>query len=111
MSEGMQTIGEYNFQLGLALIPGIEELSGLGLALNEERAFAGVLKQIAQGTTKGRVFENYGGQLPAKAYGYYKEYTVPLAGKTGRGAARLIKGDGGELFYTLDHYTTLFRFK
>jgi len=90
----------------LAFLPG---LKGLGLLAKEESAIAGVLKQIASGTTKGRVFENFGSGLPAQAAGYYREYTVPLAGQVGRGAARLVVGAAGEIFYTADHYGTFTR--
>jgi len=70
---------------------------------------AGVLKQIAQGTTKGKIFENIGGRLPLKALGLYREYTVPLGGQVGRGAARLVRGAAGEIYYVADHYATFLR--
>jgi RHS repeat-associated protein len=81
-----------------------------GAAANK-RAIGGVLKQIAQGTTKGKVFGNFGGDLPTKAAGYYREYTVSGAGQVGRGAARLVTGAGGEVYYTADHYVTFVRLK
>jgi RHS repeat-associated protein len=97
--------------IGLALIPGLPELKGLGLALNEEKAIGGVLKQIADGTTKGKDFLNTAGKLPVKAVGYYREFTVPLTGQSGRGAARLVTGLAGEVYYTADHYLTFTRIK
>jgi RHS repeat-associated protein len=97
--------------LALSLIPGLKGLKLLGLGLKEERAIAGVLKQIADGTTKGKEFLNAAGQLPAKAAGYYREFTVPVAGQAGRGAARLVTGAGGEVYYTADHYTTFTKIK
>jgi RHS repeat-associated protein len=92
---------------------GVGALKNLGLLANEEKAVAGVLKQIAQGLTKGKEFENYaslasGGVKPlaTQAAGYYREFTVPLAGQFGRGAARIVAGAGGEVYLTLDHYVT-----
>jgi RHS repeat-associated protein len=95
----------------LGLVPGLRQLKALGLAVREERAIAGVLKQIAAGTTKGQEFYNFTGRLPAKGAGYYREFTVPLAGQAGRGASRVITGAGGEIYYTADHYTTFTRIK
>jgi RHS repeat-associated protein len=95
----------------LALIPGLGDLKALGIAAHEEKAIGGVLKQIADGTTKGQEFLNNTGNLPAKAAGYYREFTVPLAGQSGRGAARIVTGAGGEVFYTADHYLTFTRLK
>jgi ribonuclease T1 len=63
------------------------------------------------GTTKGKEFLNSAAQLPAKAAGYYREFTVPVAGQAGRGAARLVTGAGGEIYYTADHYVTFTRIK
>jgi ribonuclease T1 len=100
--------GSCGANMAMALLP---ELKGIGLLAKEETAIAGVLKQIAQGTTKGKVFENFAGSLPAQASGYYREYTVPLAGQVGRGAARLVTGVGGEIYYTADHYATFTRIK
>jgi uncharacterized protein RhaS with RHS repeats len=95
----------------LALIPGLGDLKALGIAAHEEKAIGGVLKQIADGTTKGKEFLNATGNLPAKAAGYYREFTVPLAGQSGRGAARIVTGAGGEVYYTADHYLTFTRIK
>ena len=95
----------------LALIPGLGDLKALGIAAHEEKAIGGVLKQIADGTTKGQEFLNNTGNLPAKAAGYYREFTVPLAGQSGRGAARIVTGAGGEVYYTADHYLTFTRIK
>jgi len=78
-------------------------------AASARQSIAGVVRQIAQGTTKGKVFRNFEGQLPAKAAGYYREYTVPLAGQVGRGASRLVRGAAGEIYYTADHYATFLR--
>jgi len=45
------------------------------------------------------------------AAGYYRRYTVPLAGELGRGIARLVKGAAGEIYYTPDKYKTFIRIK
>jgi ribonuclease T1 len=52
----------------------------------------------------GVVFENRERLLPAKATGYYREYTVKTPGSPDRGARRLIRGGQNELYYTDDHY-------
>ena len=78
-------------------------------AASAGKPIARVINQIAQGATKGKVFRNFEGKLPAKAAGYYREYTVPLAGQVGRGAARLVRGAAGEIYYTADHYATFLR--
>jgi guanyl-specific ribonuclease Sa len=54
----------------------------------------------------GTVFENREGILPACASGYYHEYTVETPGSPDRGARRIVTGEGGEHFYTDDHYET-----
>ena len=59
----------------------------------------------------GIVFGNFEGQLPAKARGYYREYTVTTPGAKGRGAQRIVAGRGGELYYTDDHYRSFRRIK
>ncbi|WP_156754240.1 ribonuclease domain-containing protein [Actinokineospora pegani] len=52
----------------------------------------------------GTVFQNREGLLPACSSGYYREYTVITPGSGTRGARRIVAGDGGEHFYTSDHY-------
>lgn len=54
----------------------------------------------------GVVFSNRENILPACTSGYYHEYTVPTPGATNRGTRRIITGNGGEYFYTGDHYAT-----
>jgi len=54
----------------------------------------------------GTVFDNREGILPACAGGYYHEYTVKTPGSPDRGARRIVTGQGGEHFYTDDHYDT-----
>ncbi|MGW3338422.1 ribonuclease domain-containing protein [Streptomyces sp. NPDC001009] len=52
----------------------------------------------------GIVFGNFEGHLPKHPRGYYHEYTVPTPGSRDRGARRIVTGDGGEFYYTDDHY-------
>ncbi|MHC6228396.1 guanyl-specific ribonuclease [Arthrobacter sp. MMS24-T111] len=53
-----------------------------------------------------QVFGNFERVLPARDRGYYREYTVPTPGEPDRGARRIVAGDGGEKYYTGDHYAT-----
>ncbi len=57
----------------------------------------------------GVTFENREGFLPAHPTGYYREFTVVTPGSDDRGARRVIAGDGGELYYTGDHYESFVR--
>ncbi|HYK02683.1 MAG TPA: ribonuclease domain-containing protein [Thermoanaerobaculia bacterium] len=57
----------------------------------------------------GSVFGNRERQLPQQPRGYYHEYTVRTPGAPNRGARRVVRGDGGELYYTRDHYRTFIR--
>jgi len=50
------------------------------------------------------VFSNFEGLLPARAKGYYHEYTVVTPGSRDRGTRRLIAGREGDIYYTDDHY-------
>lgn len=59
----------------------------------------------------GAVFGNREGQLPKQKRGYYHEYTVKTPGSRTRGARRIVKGAGGELFYTDDHYSSFRRIR
>lgn len=55
----------------------------------------------------GTVFQNREGRLPAQRDpNYYREWTVETPGASNRGARRLVTGQGGELYYTPDHYRT-----
>lgn len=53
-----------------------------------------------------QVFGNLERVLPVRDRGYYREYTVPTPGEGDRGARRIVAGNGGEKYYTGDHYTT-----
>ena len=54
----------------------------------------------------GTVFQNRESLLPACSSGYYHEYTVVTPGSGDRGARRIVTGEGGEYFYTGDHYAS-----
>jgi guanyl-specific ribonuclease Sa len=52
----------------------------------------------------GSIFKNLEGRLPAQSQSYYKEFVHPTPGVSGPGAQRVIQGQGGELYFTPDHY-------
>ncbi|MFB7259316.1 ribonuclease domain-containing protein [Streptomyces nojiriensis] len=54
----------------------------------------------------GTVFGNFEKALPEQKRGYYHEYTVRTPGERDCGARRIVTGEGGEFFYTDDHYDT-----
>jgi RHS repeat-associated protein len=54
----------------------------------------------------GSIFGNREGLLPAQPHGYYREYVHPTPGSSGPGSQRIVQGQGGELYYTPDHYQT-----
>jgi ribonuclease T1 len=57
----------------------------------------------------GVTFENREGLLPDQPTGYYAEFTVETPGEDDRGARRIVTGEGGEYFYTDDHYDSFSR--
>lgn len=57
----------------------------------------------------GAIFQNRERLLPIKPSGYYHEYTVETPGSPDRGPRRIVTGDGGELYYTADHYDSFKR--
>ena len=57
----------------------------------------------------GGTFQNREDLLPDQPMGYYREYTVPTPGSDDRGARRIVAGEGGELYYTGDHYRSFSR--
>lgn len=59
----------------------------------------------------GIVFGNFEKRLPVKKRGYYREYTVPTPGSRDRGARRIVAGDGGEYYYSADHYKSFRRIR
>jgi ribonuclease T1 len=59
----------------------------------------------------GSTFGNRERRLPLRANGYYREYTVKTPGAKDRGARRIVAGNGGEFYYTADHYRTFMRIR
>jgi ribonuclease T1 len=59
----------------------------------------------------GATFGNREKRLPLRANGYYREYTVKTPGATARGARRIVAGNGGEFYYTDDHYRSFRRIR
>lgn len=59
----------------------------------------------------GSRFGNRERLLPEKPRAYYREYTVPTPGARDRGARRIVAGQGGEYYYTDDHYASFRRIR
>lgn len=59
----------------------------------------------------GATFGNREGLLPQQPHGYYHEYVVRTPGISHAGPQRIILGDGGEAYYTPDHYDSFVRLK
>ena len=59
----------------------------------------------------GSTFGNREKRLPQRAHGYYREYTVRTPGAKDRGARRIVAGNGGEFYYTEDHYRSFMRIR
>lgn len=105
----------------LRLLLGLLLVSLFGLAQAQEIARntlppegLTVMRQIETGgpfsyRRDGITFGNFEKQLPLRARGYYREYTVPTPGVQHRGARRIVCG-GREVrnpdacYYTADHY-------
>jgi len=88
-------------ETGTAQIPPAEESAEIGR----------VLAAIDSGEPlpyeeDGGTFQNREGLLPDQPLGYYREYTVETPGSPDRGARRLVIGEGGEIYYTDDHYAS-----
>lgn len=85
--------------------------SATTFSADEEAEITAVLAAIESGQQfpyeeDGQTFQNREGLLPAQPLGYYAEYTVETPGSPDRGARRLVIGDGGETYYTSDHYAS-----
>jgi len=57
----------------------------------------------------GTTFQNRENRLPRRPPGYYREWVVPTPKEPGPGPQRVITGEGGEVWYTSDHYRTFRR--
>ena len=95
-----------------------DEETGLEWVLEDDLpVFAqGTLVLIDQGGPfpcgkDGTVFHNREGLLPDRDPGYYAEYTVLSASSCDgpRGELRIVTGEGGEFFWTEDHYESFQR--
>ncbi len=65
------------------------------------------VEKIESGGLRPRdTFTNREGLLPPQPTGYYKEYVHPTEGINGPGSQRIVRGAGGEMYYTPDHYKT-----
>jgi guanyl-specific ribonuclease Sa len=54
----------------------------------------------------GSIFKNLEGLLPNKPAGYYNEFVHPIPGMKGPGPMRIVTGQGGEMWFTPNHYKT-----
>lgn len=52
----------------------------------------------------GATFHNRERRLPQKRRGYYREYVHPTPGLRDAGPQRIVRGRGGDWWYTPDHY-------
>ena len=65
------------------------------------------LDRIDKGSISPRdIYRNDTGLLPIRDAGYYKEYVHPTPGYSGLGVQRIVTGQGGEMYYSPDHYKT-----
>ncbi len=67
------------------------------------------VRATVEGIQSGRlspkdIFRNDQGLLPKQGPRYYQEFVHPTPGVSGAGPQRIIRGQGGELYYTPDHY-------
>ena len=95
---------------------GPERIDGLPVIYVDElpREARTTLRLIEEGgpfpySKDGSVFQNREGILPSRSRGYSREYTVITPGEDDRGARRIVAGEGGELYYTDDHYESFKR--
>lgn len=59
----------------------------------------------------GLTFQNREELLPDRPGGYYGEFTVITPELSHRGARRIVAGEGGERYYTADHYESFARIR
>ena len=52
----------------------------------------------------GETFFNRERRLPIRPNGYYREYVHPTPGVRGPGLRRVVRGCGGDLYFSPDHY-------
>ena len=115
LATGIAALGALFLICGTALAKGPAPLGDVAVASLPKEARE-TLAQIKSGAKfahpkDGSTFGNREKILPAQKRGYYREYTVKTPGSRTRGARRIIKGGGGELFYTDDHYNSFKRIR
>jgi ribonuclease T1 len=99
-------------QRGPPPVPPIEDVAREALPAEAAATLALIAKNGPYPYAKdGAVFANREGHLPKQKRGYYREYTVKTPGSRTRGARRVIRGGGGELYYTDDHYNSFRRIR
>ncbi|MBX3060405.1 MAG: guanyl-specific ribonuclease Sa [Anaerolineae bacterium] len=59
----------------------------------------------------GTTFQNREGLLPSQPKGYYTEYVHPTPGVQGPGPQRVVTGQGGEIYFTPNHYKRFIRIR
>ncbi len=60
--------------------------------------------------SKLELFKNREGALPQRSYSdYYRKEVVPTPNVAGRGKQRIVIGQGGETYYTSNHYKSFWR--
>lgn len=57
----------------------------------------------------GGTFFNREQLLPERPEGYYREFTVETPGSQDRGPRRIVTGDQGDAYWTVDHYASFER--
>jgi ribonuclease T1 len=96
--------------------PGVPDAALQHYSAEERGAILATLALIDGGgpfpyAKDGSIFSNREGRLPQHAAGYYREYTVETPSSPDRGARRIVAGDGGEIYYTRDHYGSFLQLK
>ncbi len=129
----LRAVGLFTLLYGVAdsAVNGITKLAGSGASRTQTRFIDGVKivdkkgNALAEGTVDlkptldrikkgqkyphendGSIFRNKDSILPEKPYGYYREYVHPTPGVKGPGPQRIVTGEGGEIYYTPNHYET-----
>jgi guanyl-specific ribonuclease Sa len=59
----------------------------------------------------GSVYNNNNGRLPQQQRGFYREYVHPTPGVRGPGSQRIVTGQGGQMWYTPNHYNNFILIK